>query len=106
VSLSAWGEIGESPQSPPARGSLAESGPAAVSGRGGGARELALKVGVSNWAIGSGGANRGKLAAVRQVGGGELVMAGRRRGRGHWLVGRRGAWCRWEAQGGGDGGSP
>jgi hypothetical protein len=56
-----------------ARGSPAESGRSAVSGRGGGARELALKVGVPNWGIGSGGAQRGGLG----------VVAGWRRGGGH-----------------------
>jgi hypothetical protein len=73
---------------------------------GGGARELALEVGVSIWGIGSRGAHRGGLTVAKQVGGGEPVTIGRRRGGGHWLVGRRGARCRWEARGGGDGGSP
>jgi hypothetical protein len=51
----------------------------------GGARELALEVRVPIWGIGSGGAHRGGLVAVKQVGGGEPVTAGRRRGGGRWL---------------------
>jgi hypothetical protein len=57
---------------------------------GGGARELALEVRVPIWGIGSGGAHRGGLVAATQVGGGELVTVGQRRGGEHWL-GVRGA---------------
>jgi hypothetical protein len=74
--------------------------------RGGGARELALEVGVPIWGIGSGWAHRGGLAAVKQVGGGEPVMVGRRRGGGRRLMGQRGVRCWHEARGGGDGGNP
>jgi hypothetical protein len=49
--------------------------------REGGAREQALEVRVLIWGIGGGGTHRGGLAAAKQVGGGEPVMAGRRRGR-------------------------
>jgi hypothetical protein len=49
---------------------------------GGGARELALEMRVPIWGIGSGGAHRGGLAVRKHVGGGEPVMAGRRRGGG------------------------
>jgi hypothetical protein len=52
---------------------------------GGGARELALEVRVPIWGIGSEGAHRGGLAAVKRVHGGEWVIAGRRRGGGHRL---------------------
>jgi hypothetical protein len=68
--------------------------------------ELALEVGVLIWGIGRGGAHRGGLTVVKQVGGGEPTTVGQRRGGGHRLVGRRGARCRWEARGGGDRGSP
>jgi hypothetical protein len=57
---------------------------------GGGARELALEVRVPIWGIGSGGAHRGGLVAATQVGGGELVTVGQRRGGEHRL-GVRGA---------------
>jgi hypothetical protein len=50
-----------------------------------GARELAPEVRVPIWCIGSGGAHRGRLAAVKQVGGGEPMTVGQRRGGGHWL---------------------
>jgi hypothetical protein len=72
----------------------------------GGARELAMEVGVPIWGIGSGGAHRGRLTTAKQVGGGEPATVGRRRGGGRRLMGQRGARCRWEARGGGDGGSP
>jgi hypothetical protein len=74
--------------------------------RGGGARELAPEVGVPIWGIGNGGAHRGGLVAVKQVGGGEPATTGQRRGGGHQLMCRRGARCRREARGGSDGGSP
>jgi hypothetical protein len=61
-----------------------------VSGREGGARELAPEVRVPIWCIGSGEAHRGGLTAVKQVGSGEPATAGRRRGGGHRL-GVRGA---------------
>jgi hypothetical protein len=73
------------PQSSLARGSSAESGRPAVSGRGRRSRELLLEVRVPICGIGSGGAHRGGLAVVKQVGGGEPAMAGRRRGGGCWL---------------------
>jgi hypothetical protein len=43
---------------------------------GGDARELALEVRVPIWGIRSGGAHRGRLAAMKQIGGGEPAMAG------------------------------
>jgi hypothetical protein len=69
---------------------------------GGGAKDLSLEMGVPIWGIGSEGAHRGGLAAAKQVSGWELATAGRRRGGGRRLMGRRAAQC----QGGGDGGSP
>jgi hypothetical protein len=51
----------------------------------GGAREQAPEVRVPIWGIGGGGAHCGGLAAVKQVGGGEPAMAGRRRGGEHRL---------------------
>jgi hypothetical protein len=74
--------------------------------RGGGARELALEVGVPIWGIGNGGAHRCGLVAVKQVGGGEPKKTGQRRGGGHQLMCRRGARCQREAQGGSDRDSP
>jgi hypothetical protein len=73
----------------------------------GGARELALEVRVQIWGIGSGGAHRGGLAAVKQVGGGEEMAASRSRG--HWRdpsggggsTRRCGAWGGVEMVGGG-----
>jgi hypothetical protein len=56
----------------------------------GGARELALEVRFPIWCIGSGGAHRGGLVTVKQVGGEEPATAGQRRGGGHRL-GVRGA---------------
>jgi hypothetical protein len=56
----------------------------------GGARELALEVRFPIWCIGSGGAHRGGLVMVKQVGGEEPATAGQRRGGGHRL-GVRGA---------------
>jgi hypothetical protein len=56
----------------------------------GGARELAREVSILIWGIGSGGAHHVGLTAVKQVGDGEPMTAGRRRGGGHWL-GVRGA---------------
>jgi hypothetical protein len=46
----------------------------------GGVRELTPEVRVPIWGIGSGGAHRGGLTVVKQVGGGEPVTTGRRRG--------------------------
>jgi hypothetical protein len=56
----------------------------------GGARELALEVRIPIWGIGSRGTHCGRLVKVKQVGGGEPVTAGRRRGGGRRL-GVRGA---------------
>jgi hypothetical protein len=56
----------------------------------GGARELALEMRTPIWGIGSGGAYRGGLTAVKQDGGGESATAGRRRG-GGCRLGVRGA---------------
>jgi hypothetical protein len=46
----------------------------------GGARELTREVRVLIWGIGGGGAHRGGLTVVKQVGGEEPVTAGRGRG--------------------------
>jgi hypothetical protein len=70
---------GSSTHSPPARGSLAESGRPAASGW------VRRRQGASHGGegpdlgIGSGGAHRGGLAMVKQVGGGEPATAGQRR---------------------------
>jgi hypothetical protein len=53
--------------------------------RKGGAGEVALEVRVPIWGIGSGGAHRGGLAGVKQVGGGEPTTTCQRRGGGHRL---------------------
>jgi hypothetical protein len=76
LDLSARGKTGESPHSPPVRGSLAESGRPTASGRGRRCQGASPVGGVPIWGIGSGGAHRGGLAVVRQVGGGEAVMVG------------------------------
>jgi hypothetical protein len=52
---------------------------------GGGARELGPEVRITIWGIGGRGAHRGGLTAVKQVGGGEPVMVGQRRGGGRRL---------------------
>jgi hypothetical protein len=73
----------------------------------GGARELALEVRVLIWGIGGGGAHRGALTAVKQVGGGEETAASRSRGHRRGLSGwggctrRCGAWGGVETIGGG-----
>jgi hypothetical protein len=51
----------------------------------GGARELAPEVGVLIWGIGGRGAHRGGPTTAKQVGGGEPVTAGQRRGGGRRL---------------------
>jgi hypothetical protein len=73
-------ETGELPRSPPAHGPLTDSGRPAMSGRGRRCRELTPEVRVLIWGMGGGGAHHGGLTAAMQVGGGEPVMASRRRG--------------------------
>jgi hypothetical protein len=66
-------KTGELLHSPPVHGSPAETG------------ELAPEVRVPIWGIGGGGAHRGGLTVAKQIGGGELAMAGWRRGGGQQL---------------------
>jgi hypothetical protein len=101
LALSARGEIGESPHSPPACGSSAEFGRPAMRGQGRRCHGGNPGGGVLICGIGSRRVHRGGLAVVKQVSGGEPVTAGRRRGGGRQLIGRRGARCQWEARGGG-----
>jgi hypothetical protein len=65
LGLLTWDETGEPPIPPPARGSPAESGRSVVSGRGSRCQGASPEVRVPIWCIGSGGAHRDGLAAVK-----------------------------------------
>jgi hypothetical protein len=74
LGLPARDKTGERPIPPLAHGSPADR--RRVAGEGA-ARELAPKVRVPIWCIGSRGAHRGRLAVAKQIGDGEPATVGR-----------------------------